>query len=46
MIRSLFIWGPVILWVIAAVVLAIYQLDKIYPKIMADLKDRESKGML
>lgn len=46
MISTLFIWGPVILWAIAAAVLLIYKLDKIYPSIMDELKDRESRGEL
>lgn len=46
MISNLFIWGPAILWLLAAVVLAFYKLDKIYPDIMKELKERESKGQL
>lgn len=46
MISDLFIWGPVVLWAIAAVTLLIYKLDRIYPSIMRDLKEREKQGIL
>lgn len=46
MIQNIFIWGPVILWGMAAIVLIFYRLDKRYPSIMEELKERESKGLL
>lgn len=42
MIQNLFIWGPIVLWLIALVLLLMYQLDKIYPQIIRDLNKRES----
>lgn len=44
MITNLFIWGPVVLWVLAGIVLLFYRLDKTYPKIIAELRERESRG--
>lgn len=46
MISNLFIWGPAILWLIAVIVLIFYKLDKLYPEIMRELKDRENRGSL
>ena len=36
----------IIIWVILLIVLLGYQLDKLYPKIMRDLVDREAHGEL
>ena len=41
MIRSIYIWGPIIVWVVAVIVLILYRLDKLYPQIMKDLMARE-----
>ena len=39
MIENIFIWVPFVFAAISVVVLAFYNLDKIYPKIEADLKE-------
>lgn len=37
-------WGMIAVWVITAIVLVFYKLDKMYPDIMKDLMERESRG--
>ncbi len=44
MIMSIYKIGPLVIWGIAVVVLIFYQLDKIYPRVMADLAEREARG--
>lgn len=44
MIMTIYKFGPIVIWGIAVVVLLFYKLDKIYPKIMADLAQREAQG--
>ncbi|WP_346705255.1 glycoside-pentoside-hexuronide (GPH):cation symporter [uncultured Agathobaculum sp.] len=44
MIIAIYKFGPAIIWGIAVVVLILYKLDKIYPKVMADLAEREARG--
>ncbi len=44
MIMSIYQYGTLLMWVIAAVVLLFYKLDKIYPQIMHDLAAREARG--
>ncbi len=44
MIRSIYGFGPIIIWVIAVIVLILYRLDKHYPKIMEELQKREARG--
>ena len=44
MIHSIYAWAPIIIWGIVAAVLLFYHLDKKYPKIMADLAEREARG--
>ena len=46
MIIDIYKFGPIIVWVIVIVVLAFYQLDKKYPKIVTELAEREAKGEL
>ena len=46
MIQNMFIYGPIILWGAAVIVLLFYKLDKHYGTIMADLKEREQRGEL
>lgn len=46
MIQNMFIYGPIILWGAAVIVLLFYKLDKHYDTIMADLKEREQRGEL
>ena len=43
MIQNMFIYGPIILWGAAVIVLLFYKLDKEYPQIMKELLERESK---
>lgn len=44
MIQNIYLYGPLLIWSIAIVVLLVYRLDKLYPKMMAELKERESRG--
>lgn len=44
MIMSIYKYGTTFIWVIAVVVLIFYKLDKIYPRIMKDLTERELRG--
>lgn len=46
MIISLYQFGPVVIWGVAAVVLFFYKLDKIYPRIIKELAEREAQGQL
>jgi GPH family glycoside/pentoside/hexuronide:cation symporter len=38
MIQNIYVWGPLLVWMIAVVVLALYKLDRKYDKIMEELK--------
>lgn len=44
MIMAIYKYGTVAIWIVAVIVLVFYQLDKIYPKIMKDLEERELRG--
>lgn len=44
MIQNIYIWGPILVWVIAVVVLALYKLDNKYPAIIKELAEREARG--
>lgn len=44
MIQNIYVWGPLLVWMIAVVVLALYKLDRKYDKIMEELQERESRG--
>lgn len=44
MIQNIYLYGPLIIWAIAVVVLVLYKLDKQYPSIMAELEAREARG--
>lgn len=44
MITYMFIWGPIILWIISLIVLVFYKLDKTYPTIIKELREREKRG--
>ena len=44
MIQNIYIWGPVIVWLIAVVVLFLYKLDNKYDGIMKELSEREARG--
>lgn len=46
MIINLYMWGPILVWVIIIIVLLLYKLDKMYPQIMRDLIKREAEGKL
>ena len=46
MIIDLYMWGPIVVWVIIGTILYLYKLDKEYPAIMRDLVEREAKGEL
>ena len=46
MIVNLYMYGPILVWVIIIAVLLAYKLDKIYPQIMKDLAIREAEGKL
>lgn len=42
----IYIWAPVLVWTLAAVLLFFYKLDKMYPDIMRELMEREARGEL
>ena len=42
MITNIYIWGNILAWGLIGITLIFYKLDKIYPQIMRDLKERES----
>lgn len=44
MIQSIYVWGPLIIWIVAVVVLFFYKLDDKYDGIMRDLAEREARG--
>ena len=44
MIVSIYMWGPIFVWVVLVAVLYFYQLDKKYPEIMRELVAREARG--
>ena len=44
MIVNVYKFGPLVIWAIIIVVLALYQLDKKYDQIMQDLAEREARG--
>lgn len=46
MIVKIYMYGPIIVWLIVIVSLLCYKLDKLYPKIMQDLIQREKQGIL
>lgn len=45
-ISNIYIWAPIVIWGVAAVVLFFYKLDKQYAGIMEELEERESRGEL
>ena len=45
-IYGLYVWGPVVVWGITAVLLWFHKLEKQYPAIMQELAERESRGEL
>lgn len=44
MIVNIYMYGMIIIWVILLGILAVYKLDKEYPRIMRDLVEREARG--
>ena len=46
MVINVYMWGPIIVWIIVLLILWLYKLDKQYPQIMRDLVEREAKGEL
>ncbi len=45
-ISALFVWGPIIVWGVTAVILLFHHLEKEYPAIMKELAEREARGEL
>lgn len=45
-IIQIYVWAPILVWLLVILVTAVYQLDKKYPAIMEELKIREAKGEL
>lgn len=46
MIINVYRFAPMVVWVSVIITLALYKLDKMYPKIMEKLAEREANGML
>lgn len=46
MIVDIYMYGPIIVWIIVIAGLFLYKLDKMYPMIMKDLVLREERGEL
>ena len=46
MIVNIYQYGILMIWIVAVIVLVLYKLDKIYPKIMGDLAEREAQGLM
>lgn len=46
MIAQIYIWTPIIVWGLVAIVLLFYKLDKFYPTMMKELEEREARGEL
>ncbi|MCP1103583.1 GPH family glycoside/pentoside/hexuronide:cation symporter [Aequitasia blattaphilus] len=44
MIKNIYMWGPILVWIVAVIVLLLYKLDNKYPKIMEELNEREARG--
>ena len=44
MIQNIYLYGSLIIWAVAVVVLFLYKLDKHYDGIMTDLMDCEARG--
>ncbi len=45
-ISALFVWGPIVVWGVTAVILLFHKLEKQYPAIMKELAEREARGEL
>ena len=46
MIINIYKFGPMVVWVAVIITLFLYKLDKMYPNIMEELTERESRGEL
>jgi GPH family glycoside/pentoside/hexuronide:cation symporter len=46
MVRNLFIYGIILVWLVAVVVLILYKLDQKMPAIAEELKEREERGSM
>ncbi len=46
MIINIYKYGPMIVWIVVIITLALYKLDKQYPAIMEELAEREARGEL
>ena len=46
MIQAIYKFGPLLVWIVVILVLALYKLDKMYPDIMKELVRREANGEL
>jgi GPH family glycoside/pentoside/hexuronide:cation symporter len=46
MIVELYKFGPLFVWLVLILILWLYKLDKIYPKIMQELAAREAAGQM
>jgi GPH family glycoside/pentoside/hexuronide:cation symporter len=46
MVKTIFIWGPILVWGVAVITLLLYQLDKKYPTIIEELNEREKIGIM
>lgn len=46
MIMNIYKFGPIIVWIVVIITLALYKLDRRYPSIMKELNERESRGEL
>lgn len=46
MIVNLYKFGPMVIWAVLIVTLSLYRLDRQYPEIIRELKEREARGEL
>lgn len=46
MIINLYKFGPMFIWIVLIITLGLYKLDKKYPAIMEELREREARGEL
>lgn len=45
-IYGLYVWGPILVWGVTAILLWFHKLEKQYPAIMKELSEREARGEL
>lgn len=46
MIQNIYLYGPILTWAITMVALLFYKLDKQYPSIMEELRQRAARGKI